>query len=169
MGTSPALKSRTFDLAPECFFARQDRIFDAAAEALLSLGEGVLDRFPQLGAVETKAKGQINGCLLLWGINQDEGCYFVVIQAERITRWLIRTRYKVAVYWAIPDESIAPVLRLCDPATEIAASCPARAEPLVVWLSKRLPVKSVIGCNPGCFAQLQVADGQFHLAFFHER
>jgi hypothetical protein len=168
MGTSPALKSRTFDLAPECFFARQDRIFDAAVEAVLSLGGGVLDQFPQLGAVETKATGQLNGCLLLWGINREENPHFVVIQAERVSRWLIRTRYKVTVHWAIPHDSIAPVLRLCDPAIEIAADGPVRTEPLVKWLSQRLPGKDVLGCNPGYFARLQVIDGQFHTSFVRQ-
>ncbi len=169
MGVGPELQSRTFELAPATYFARQDGIYDAAVEAVLGLGDEFLAGFPQLGAVETKATPRIDGCLLLWGINEADNPYFLVIEAKRVSRWLFRAVYRVTVYWAISNEAIAPVLRLCDPSAEVPTTGQARNDPLVVWLSKRLPDMEVVGCKPGYFAALDVSGGQFRLAFFTER
>ena len=169
MGVGSVLQSRAFGLAPATYLSQQDGIFDAAVEAVLRLGEEFIHGFPRLGAIETKATTRIDGCLLLWGIGEADNPHFLVIEAKRVSRWLFKAVYRVTVHWAIPDEAIAPVLRLCDLSTEVPATHKARSEPLVVWLSKRLPDKQVVGCNPGYFATLEVAGGEFGLAFFTER
>jgi hypothetical protein len=158
------LRSRTFDFGDRLFFARQDHVFDAAAEAVLGLGNDYLDQFQHILGIETKATRQINGCLLLGGVISVPVAYtqhFVVVQVERVTRWAFQTRYKVTVHWGISDESIAPVLRMCDPEVEISTSGPARSEPLPVWLSKRSQ-KQVVGLtSPDYFVTLQINDGEF--------
>ena len=63
MGVGSALQSRTFELTPTTFFARQDSLFDTAVEAVLGLGDEFLAGFPRFGAIETKATTRIDGCL----------------------------------------------------------------------------------------------------------
>jgi hypothetical protein len=75
----------------------------------------------------------------------------------------------VTLRWGIPDEAIAPVLRLCDPGTEPAVSGQPRSEPLIVWLSKRLPDKTVVGPPPGALVSLEVTDGQFRLDLIRQQ
>lgn len=161
------IQSRTFELTPPNYFARQDALFDAAVEAVLGLGDDFLSSFQGLGAVETKASYRIDGCLLLWGINEADNPHFLVIEARRVTRWLFKKVYRVTVHWAIPDEAIAPVLELCAPSA-VPAPRRTRSEPLAQWLSKRLSDVEIVGCNPGYFAQLEVVGGEFRLAFFTE-
>ncbi len=166
----PSRKSRSFEMNPQTYLARQDRIFAAAAHAVLGFGKDFLDRWDALVAVETKADQHINGCVYLSGASEDQNSLFFVIEAKRVTRWMFKTRFLVTIHWdcGVPDELMTPVIRLCDPATEVLwTEEKFFSEPIVEWLSEQLPNKQVVGCKPGYFARIQVnGDGTIALAFF---
>lgn len=168
MGPGSVLQSQSFKLSSADYLARQDLIFDAAVEAILGLGKEFLCGFLKLGAIETKANGRLDGCLLLWAIDEADNPKFLAIEAKRVSSWFFKSMYQVTVHWAIPNGAIAPVLRLCNHSEKVPTTGQSRSEPLASWLSNRIPEIEVVGCKPGYYATLESIDGQLEIALFAE-
>jgi hypothetical protein len=167
MESVEGLESSHFELPPDVYLARQDRIFDAAADAVLGLGLDFLKQFDHLVVVETKAASGDDACLLISGSSEAEKPIFVVLNVKRKSAWLFRKSYRVEVYWDLPRGSVAPLLRLCDPATAVNGSEPKPdPEPLVVRFSRLLPDKVVVGCRPGYFAKMDIVGGIVQLGMY---
>lgn len=164
------LRSQSFDWEPAAYLARQDRIFAAAAEAVLRLGKGYLDRWDALVAIETKAASDADGCLYVSATSEDEKPVLLALDARRITRWLFQPRYRVTLYWGVSDQLVAPVIQLCDPAAKAQPTqAPSAAEPLAARLIRQLPGKDVVGCKPGYVATMSIRpDGKFQLKCFRD-
>jgi hypothetical protein len=160
MESVAGLECGNFELTPEDYVARQDLIFDAAADAVLGLGTEFLNRFDNLLVVETKATPGADACLLISGSSEAEKPIFVVLDVKRKSGWLFRKFYRVGVYWGLPRESAAPLLRLCDAAVAVNGSEPGPdPEPLALRFSRVLPGKDIVGCRPGNFAKMDIVGG----------
>jgi hypothetical protein len=164
MGSVAGLEYSNFDLTPEDYLARQDRIFEAAADAVLGLGTEFLNRFDNLVLVETKATPGADACLLISGNSETEKPIFVVLDVKRKSGWFFRKSCSVGVYWGLPRQSVVPLLRLCDPTVAVNGPEPGPdPEPLAVRFSRVLPDKDIVGCKPGYFAKLDIVGGMIQL------
>jgi hypothetical protein len=168
METMAGLEHSGFELTPDDYLARQDRIFNAAANAVLGLGTGFLNRFDNLVVVETKATAEItDACLFISGSAEAEKPIFVVLDVKRKSGWLFRKSYRVGVYSGLPRESVAPLLRLCDPKVTVDGLEPEPdREPLVVQFSRALRNKDIVGCQPGYFARMDIVGGRINLGMY---
>jgi hypothetical protein len=151
------------------YLARRHRIFDVAANAVLSLGTEFLNGFDTLVVFETRAVPGADDCLLISGSTEALKPIFLVLDVKRKWTWLLRRSYHVGVFWDVPEQCINPLLRLCDPtaAVDRSGSGP-EGEPLVLRFSRLFPEKKVVGCRPGYFAKLDIVRGKINLAMYRQ-
>jgi hypothetical protein len=169
MESVQGLECRRYELTADVYLARQDRIFDASANVVLGLGAGFLDRFDTLVVLETKAALGGDGCLLISASSAAEKPIFIALNVKAEMGSPIGKTYRIDVYWGLPDHSMEPVLRLCDPsdeAVEISGNLAPGCEPLVVRFSRSVPNTQVVGCGPDRIATMDIVDHRIQLGLY---